>query len=677
MATMQIKDGTGQLITIPQPAAAPQPAANCATVAIASDQVTQLAQETGGNLAAIAAGLGTDGLGITPPTGGGGVRGWVSGIFNKVNTSIAVTGTFFQAVQPVSFSTLPLPDGASQDGTDATGITPPAGGVGIRGWLSGLFGQLGQLIGSVASPATGVLSIQGAEGGTAVPISGTVSASFSGFTPGGSYATIAVSTTSSNVALPTGPTSVVYNTGAYPAYIKFGSSGVVATTSDDVIQPNAWMAFAVGTYTTLAAITASNSTNLNISGGTGFPTGSIGGAGTGTGSAVTAASGAFVDGAIATLGAQADAAWSGTGSATGISVLKAISGKLAGSLSVTGTFWQATQPVSLSSLPALAAGSNAIGSVSVSNLPSIQPVSGTVTANAGTGTFPISAVSLPLPANAAQETGGNLATIAIANGAPSDATWSGSGNGSEISILKAVVGKLSAPLATSISGTVPVSGTFWQATQPVSLTSLPALSSGANTIGAVTQASGPWTGNQTQIAGAAIATAASGIQKVGIVGNAGAAFDAAGQNATAPPNAIIIGGQFNTTPTTVVSGNVSPLQIDSSANLKVTINTAVLTKPASFVSAGASQMGLSVASSAVSLTVPSGATLCQICVEGAAIRYRDDGTAPTASSGIPCAAGQSFQYAGPMSALRFIAQSGAATIDVASIGAMRYACRRR
>lgn len=74
-----------------------------------------------------------------------------------------------------------------------------------------------------------------------------------------------------------------------------------------------------------------------------------------------------------------------------------------GTVPVSGTFWQTTQPVSLASLPALpagsaaigtvgvtslpslAAGSNAIGSVSVSNFPATQPVSGTVTANAGTG----------------------------------------------------------------------------------------------------------------------------------------------------------------------------------------------------------------------------------------------------------------------------------------------------
>lgn len=50
------------------------------------------------------------------------------------------------------------------------------------------------------------------------------------------------------------------------------------------------------------------------------------------------------------------------------------------------------------------------------------------------------------------------------------------------------------PWLVSLAGTnssVPVTGTFWQATQPVSLTSLPALSAGSNVIGAVTQ-SGTW-----------------------------------------------------------------------------------------------------------------------------------------------------------------------------------------
>lgn len=52
--------------------------------------------------------------------------------------------------------------------------------------------------------------------------------------------------------------------------------------------------------------------------------------------------------------------------------------------------------------------SNFPSSFSVSNFPATQPVSGTFFQ----ATQPVSAVSLPLPSNAAAETGGNLATAA-------------------------------------------------------------------------------------------------------------------------------------------------------------------------------------------------------------------------------------------------------------------------
>lgn len=55
--------------------------------------------------------------------------------------------------------------------------------------------------------------------------------------------------------------------------------------------------------------------------------------------------------------------------------------------------------------------------------------------------------------------------------------------------------------------------------------------------------------------------------------------------------------------------------------------------------------------------------IAEICVSGAAIRYRDDGTAPTASLGIPVAAGNCFQYSGNIPALQIIQQSASATID--------------
>lgn len=58
-------------------------------------------------------------------------------------TAVAVSGTFFQATQPISAASLPLPANASQDGTDGT--TPPAvlgGGTGIRGWLRSIYEKL-------------------------------------------------------------------------------------------------------------------------------------------------------------------------------------------------------------------------------------------------------------------------------------------------------------------------------------------------------------------------------------------------------------------------------------------------------------------------------------------------------------------------------------------------------
>jgi hypothetical protein len=55
------------------------------------------------------------------------------------------------------------------------------------------------------------------------------------------------------------------------------------------------------------------------------------------------------------------------------------------------------------------------------------------------------------------------------------------------------------------------------------------------------------------------------------VGNAGGIFDFAGQNAAAPANSILIGGEFNTTPTTITPGNASPLQLDNAGNLLVNI----------------------------------------------------------------------------------------------------------
>ena len=64
-------------------------------------------------------------------------------------------------------------------------------------------------------------------------------------------------------------------------------------------------------------------------------------------------------------------------------------------------------------------------------------------------------------------------------------------------------------------------------------------------------------------------TAANLKALVNIQGNAGGVMDFAGQNATQPANSLLIGGEFNTSPTTISTGNASPLQLDSSGKLLV------------------------------------------------------------------------------------------------------------
>jgi hypothetical protein len=162
---------------------------------------------------------------------------------------------------------------------------------------------------------------------------------------------------------------------------------------------------------------------------------------------------------------------------------------------VTGTFFQATQPVSAAALPlpagaateATLAGAAKDATVAKDGTDGAAPpvIPGTgirgwlrsiydrLASVAVTGVFwqatqPVSAAALPLPAGAATEAG-NLASINTATGAQADAE--AVGNGSVIAILKRIRTLLGGALA--VTGTFwqavqPVSGTFWQATQPVS-----------------------------------------------------------------------------------------------------------------------------------------------------------------------------------------------------------------
>jgi hypothetical protein len=69
---------------------------------------------------------------------------------------------------------------------------------------------------------------------------------------------------------------------------------------------------------------------------------------------------------------------------------------------------------------------------------------------------------------------------------------------------------------------------------------------------------------------------------------------------------------------------------------------------------------------AAGVTVPTGARLAVITVDAANIRYRDDGTAPTASIGIllSSSAPTPYQYSGDLSAIEFVAVSGSPLLNV-------------
>jgi hypothetical protein len=62
-----------------------------------------------------------------------------------------------------------------------------------------------------------------------------------------------------------------------------------------------------------------------------------------------------------------------------------------------------------------------------------------------------------------------------------------------------------------------------------------------------------------------------------IVGNAGAIFDFAGQNVAQPANSLLTGCAFNTTPTTVTTGNATQIQCDNVGDTLVKVNVALPT----------------------------------------------------------------------------------------------------
>src|SRR5215472_13372071 len=245
------------------------------------------------------------------------------------------------------------------------------------------------------------------------------------------------------------------------------------------------------------------------------------------------------------------------------------------------------------------------GALRVDGSGATQPVSGTVTANQG-GTWNITnvsgTVSLPTgastsanqPSNAGQGSTtsgqtGTLAMGAVTTGNPTYVTAQTSPLSLDTSgalRVNVIAGSGGGGTSSSFGSSFPATGTAIgvKDSAGTNMTFLQVNASNALKVdgSAVTQ---PVSGTVT-VGNATLAVTQSGNWTTRVVGNTGAVLDFAGQNAASPANALLAGAQYNSTPTTITSGNSSPLQLDSAGNLKVnTIDPSVFNAGTAWTSA--------------------------------------------------------------------------------------------
>lgn len=97
-----------------------------------------------------------------------------------------------------------------------------------------------------------------------------------------------------------------------------------------------------------------------------------------------------------------------------------------------------------------------------------------------------------------------------------------------------------------------------------------------------------------------------------------------------------------------------------------TASVAVVSKPNALAPLGYQQITAGTLASATSLTVPSGATIAIAQVETANVRWRDDGTAPTATVGMILTPSTQIVFSGAveLAAAQFILQAGSPILDI-------------
>ena len=246
-------------------------------------------------------------------------------------------------------------------------------------------------------------------------VQGSLSASFSGFTPTPAYSQLAVSATSARVALPAGTVAIVYNTGANTAFVQLGSASVVGDSGRRCDSAGSWMAFTVGTSIYLAGIETAGPTALNISGGAGLPTGAGGGGSNGLvaqGSTTSGQSGQLNQGAV-TVGAPsgyADGKTSPLSLDTAGNLRVTITGSNSPTLTGVLPAFAATPTFNLGTLNGAATaalqttGNTALTTINTTLGSPMQNSGGSVTVNAGTNTSTASLATSANQTNATQKT---------------------------------------------------------------------------------------------------------------------------------------------------------------------------------------------------------------------------------------------------------------------------------
>lgn len=175
----------------------------------------------------------------------------------------------------------------------------------------------------------------------ALVVAASVSASIAAFLPTG-HATLAVSNVTGNVAFASADNSLVLrNSGSTDCFFKLGAAGVTAATTDFLLKAGDVFCLDRTGQVRVAAITAAGASTLEIWTGTGLATMAQAGGSGGGGGNVN----------LNQVGGVAYALGQGTMAA---SMSVAIASNQS-AIPVTGTFWQATQPVSLTALPAFTA----------------------------------------------------------------------------------------------------------------------------------------------------------------------------------------------------------------------------------------------------------------------------------------------------------------------------------